>query len=562
MLTSLKFENIALFNSNELDFQKGFTVITGETGAGKSILLDSLDILLGGSQRTNASRLLLKGKNSFFIEGIFDVTKTLIYWLNKYSIEFEDNEIIVSREWKSKDNRLKSRCRVNGIYINSKQLQELRNLLIDFTSQGSNYKVEKPSQQLLLLDDLSGSNLKEAKIKTKNSWFKWIDIFNQLEEVSNKYNNLRNENQLAKEILEELKDANLNDPNEIEILKTKQDKLFHTVALKEGLEKILFILNQGTLEASSVTDQMHMCHYELKELLSKDNSLSDRYDQLLNININVKELISSLETYYYSLESDPELLNNIQTRLAHLKKLEKRFDLNLFELIKKRDELIDDISYENLKNQLLVLEEEEYKARMERDRDNVHLSTLRKKAAKTFESALMKSLTPLGLSNVKFKVDFLSVEPSITGSDLVKFLFSANPGQALLPLEQVASGGEMSRFVLALKAILSKASPSKIFIFDEIDSGVSGRISKAVANLLKTLAKRGQVVCVTHQPLVAAAADHHFSVNKFVENGLTFSKAVCLDSLLSRQKELAELAGGDDLDSKVYAASLLEQQAA
>ena len=204
----------------------------------------------------------------------------------------------------------------------------------------------------------------------------------------------------------------------------------------------------------------------------------------------------------------------------------------------------------------------EHSLRVKRDENNQALSKLRKEVAAKLEISLMEYLRTLGLSNVRFSINLISSLPSERGSDAAQFLFSANPGEPLAPLIEVASGGEMSRFLLALKTILAEVDGSSTLLFDEIDSGVSGRVSGAIAKVLRELSIHRQVFCVTHQPLVAAAADHHFSVRKFVENGKTRSEVSPLLDLSSRQKELAELAGGDIGDANAYAASLLDMQAA
>ena len=562
MLTSLRFENIALLDSQQLNFQKGFTVITGETGAGKSILLDCLDLLLGSSQLSKASRFLIKHRKSFLIEGVFDITESLQSWLNQQHIEYDDNEIIITREWRLNDARLKSRCRVNGIHVNLKQINQLRSLLVDFTFQNNLYKIDSPLNQLKLLDSISNEFLKKAKETTKESWLNWLNISNELKDVKYKLKKSQEEYNEDKEILDVLETLNLSDPNEYEDLKIRQDKLFNSVCLKEGIEKILFILNGSEPENSSVIEQISLCIHDLKLILNKDISLKKIYEQSININNYLNDFVRSLEDYVIDLESDPLELDNVQIRMNDLQKIQRRFGLDLEGLIRKRNELSKNIYLNDVEKKYSLLIKEEEIARCKRDENNLDLSRLRIAAARSFQQSLMKALTPLGLSNVRFQVEISTCDPSENGSDLVKFLFSANPGHPLLPLEEVASGGEMSRFVLALKTIFSQVSPSKIFVFDEIDSGVSGKISKAIAALLKDLAKKEQVFCVTHQPLVAAVANNHFSVNKFVRNGLTFSKITELLDKKAKQKELAELAGGDDTDANLYAASLLEQQAA
>jgi DNA repair protein RecN (Recombination protein N) len=207
---------------------------------------------------------------------------------------------------------------------------------------------------------------------------------------------------------------------------------------------------------------------------------------------------------------------------------------------------------------LAALEQAEAKARRRRDQAHAALSAGRTAAARCLEGQLLEALRPMGLANVRFAVAIEPTEASEEGADAVRFLFTANPGQPLAPLAEVASGGEMSRFLLALKTCLAAADPHVTLLFDEIDAGVSGRVSGAMGALLKRLAQQRQVFCVTHQPLVAAAADHHFRVSKTVQAGITHTQVSQLRDTRARQAELAELAGGDSGEARSYAASLLE----
>ena len=202
----------------------------------------------------------------------------------------------------------------------------------------------------------------------------------------------------------------------------------------------------------------------------------------------------------------------------------------------------------------------EQRCRLALDQANALLRAARLEAAESLQNSLLDLLPPMGLANVRFEVELLPIDPTEHGSDAVRFLFSANPGQPLAPLIEVASGGEMSRFLLALKTALAAVDGSSTLLFDEIDSGVSGRVSGAMAELLRSLARHRQVFCVTHQPLVAAGADHHFRVSKDVRDGITRSRVSHLRDTQQRQLELAELAGGDQ--ARAYAASLLDQKSA
>jgi DNA repair protein RecN (Recombination protein N) len=274
----------------------------------------------------------------------------------------------------------------------------------------------------------------------------------------------------------------------------------------------------------------------------------------------VDALLRSLDQYGLALESDPDQLERIQDRLSVLKRLQRRYGLDLAGLIQRRDELLHRLGSEGFAADLARLQQAETVRRQTRDQANAALRRERFKAADALEASLLKLLPPMGLANVRFKVDLTPCDPAEHGADAVQFLFSANPGQPMAPLTEVASGGEMSRFLLALKTTLAAVDGSSTLLFDEIDAGVSGRVSGAMADLLQTLARQRQVFCVTHQPLVAAVADHHFRVSKHVEDGITHSRVSRLRDTQERRQELADLAGGDQADA--YAASLLDQRTA
>ena len=288
-----------------------------------------------------------------------------------------------------------------------------------------------------------------------------------------------------------------------------------------------------------------------------DGSLQFLRDQALDLGV-ARGSAAFPGLYGSALESDPEHLDRIQQRLADLKRLQRRHGLDLSGLIQRRDELRHQLGEGAVKADLAALRESERVARQERDQANNRLHQLRQRAADWLESSLMSLLRPMGLDNVRFQVQLTAIDPSEQGADQVSFLFSANPGQPMAPLADVASGGEMSRFLLALKSTLAAVDGSSTLLFDEIDAGVSGRVSGAMGDLLHSLARHRQVFCVTHQPLVAAVADHHYRVSKTVSDGVTHSQVSHLRDTRQRQQELAELAGGEQ--AQAYAASLLEQK--
>jgi DNA repair protein RecN (Recombination protein N) len=560
VLTGLRLENIALIERLELDFQAGFTVLTGETGAGKSILLDALDALLGGGQPGGGSRLLRQGCRQARIEASFGLTPPLLVWLGEQELECDDGELVLSREWRLGDGRLSSRHRLNGVAVNRAQIQELRPLLLDLTVQGQTQQLARPGQQRRWLDRFGAEALLRALEPAALSWRAWRAAAGALGQARSHWQHLERERAQQEQQLAELEAAALDDPQERQLLQLEQDRLAHGVRLQEGVMTLLGRLQEGAEAAPSVLDHLAACDQELQLMAGLDGSLEPLRERLAGALADLQDLARELDRYGGSLESDPERLDQLQQRIADLRTLERRQGLELAALIGLRDRLRAELAPGGTAAELEQLAAAEASARERRDQANAVLSAARAAAAEALQTQLMEALRPMGLAQVRFAVALEACEPGEEGADAVRFLFSANPGQPLAPLAEVASGGEMSRFLLALKTCLAAADPHVTLLFDEIDAGVSGRVSAAMAALLQRLAQRRQVFCVTHQPLVAAAADHHFRVSKQVVDGHTHTRVSHLRDTPARRSELAELAGGDADAMQSYAASLLERQ--
>ena len=562
MLIGLRLQNIALIDALELSFERGFTVLTGETGAGKSILLDALDALLGGAQGTSGVRLLRVGVDRGQIEASFALNSAIESWLKQQEFDLDEPELVLSREWRRQDNRVSSRYRLNGVAVNRQQMLALRPLLIDLTVQGQTQQLSRPGQQRHWLDCFGGVALQNALGQVQQSWRSWQQIALKLEQAQVNFEQLQRQRQDEQMLLEELELAQLDDPHEDKNLRQEQDRLVHGVRLQEGLALLNGRMHLGADQVPSVLEHLAACVHELQAMALLDSSLTPQRDQCLDLEAGLQDLMHQLEKYGSYLESDPERLAQLQERLASLKRLEIRFRLDLSQLLARRDDLRNHLAIGGAEADLDKIQQDEYNARKLRDRANQCLTVLRKKMACQLEQTLMGYLQPMGLANVRFEVLLRPALPSEHGADAVQFLFSANPGQPLAPLAEVASGGEMSRFLLALKTTLSAVDGSSTLLFDEIDAGVSGRVSRTIASLLKDLSLQRQVFCVTHQPLVAAAADHHFCVSKSVEKGVTRSRVSHLRDTQARMQELADLAGGDLAEARAYAAGLLDQQVA
>ena len=562
VLTGLQLNNIALIDSLELDFCGGFTVLTGETGAGKSILLDALDAVLGGAQGANGLRLLRSGCDRAQIEASFNPSEQVRQWLLDADFDCEEEEeLLLSREWKRQDEtRFSSRSRLNGISVNRQQLLELRPLLIDLTVQGQTQQLSRPGQQRRWLDQLGGAALAERLDSTRTTWHRWKAAAIALNTAEQERERFEQERLEQEDLLDLLEKADLDDPAEDGLLEQEQDRLVHGVRLQEGLGLLFGRLRDGAEQAPSLQEHFAVAIQELQAMSQLDGSVQPLRDQALDLEAGINDLLQSLDDYSCTLDSNPERLGLIQERLADLKRLQRRHGLDLAALIERRDHLRQILKDGGAEADLDRLRLAEEIARADRDEANALLHGARLKAADSLQASLLELLPPMGLANVRFQVELSESEAADHGADAIRFLFSANPGQPLAPLQDVASGGEMSRFLLALKTTLATVDGSSTLLFDEIDAGVSGRVSGAMAELLHVLAQHRQVFCVTHQPLVAAVADHHFRVSKHVDAGVTHSRVSRLRDTQQRQQELADLAGGEQADA--YAASLLAQRSA
>jgi DNA repair protein RecN (Recombination protein N) len=562
VLTGLRLQNIALIEALELSFGEGFTVLTGETGAGKSILLDALDALLGGAQGAQGARLLRRGCQRGAIEATFSLTPAIQGWLEAQELEPEETELLISREWRLQEGKLSSRHRLQGVAVSRAQILDLRPLLMDLTVQGQTQQLARPGQQRLWLDRFAGADLSPHLEKVRGAYRAWKEADQALAQARSRFRELQRERQRQEQLLEDLEAAGLEDPLELQALQAEQDRLAHGVRLQEGLMELMGRLVEGAEGAPSALDHLAACEAELQVMEGLDASgLSQVVEAFRSAVAQLHDLVRDLDRYGGSLESDPDRLSLLQERIAFLRALERRHGEDLVALIARRDGLRQELAPGGLEEELAQLERREEVARGHLEQRCARLTTIRGAAASALQTQLMEALRPMGLAHVRFEVEITAVPFTEDGADGVRYLFSANLGQPLAPLAEVASGGEMSRFLLALKTCLASADPDVTLLFDEIDAGVSGRVSGAMAALLKRLAGSRQVFCVTHQPLVAAAAQHHFKVAKVVESGQTLTRVSHLQDTQAREAELAELAGGDSGEARSYAASLLEQVA-
>ncbi len=574
MLISLRIENFALIDQLELEFGSGLNVLTGETGAGKSIILDAIDAALGGKV---SSRAIRTGASRTMIEANFASNTALAAWLTEQEIDLiDENSVVISREITVGSGNLRSRSRVNGVLVNRQIMSGLRDRLVEITAQGQTLKVGQSAQVRDWLDLYGGEKLFKQRDVVQGAFSAYQEVSQLLEGRRQSERQRLQQLDLLTYQVQELSGTNLSDPDELEQLTQEQQRLNHVVELQQMSYKIYQALYQNDGDTPPAGDLLGDSEVILTDMVPYDTQLQVVLDTLRDAQAAVMEVARQINTYGESLEADPTRLEEVEERIRELKQICRKYGPSLGEAIAyyqriqaELTELNDsERSIESLEQQTLERQEKLIQVCEK-------LTQLRRKAAADFGSQLVTELKPLAMEKVKFQVEIEPATPTAAGADKITFLFSPNPGEPLQPLGVIASGGEMSRFLLALKACFSQGDSVGTLIFDEIDVGVSGRVAQAIADKLYQLGEVHQVLCVTHQPLVAAMADRHFRVDKQTintKNGKketngnqdvrTVVRVTSLDNLNTRRDELAQLAGGQSANEAIAFAESLLQKAA
>ncbi len=560
MLISLRIENFALVDQLELDLGAGLNVLTGETGAGKSIILDAIDVALGGKVN---SRFIRTGSEKALVEATFSLTPALNSWLEEQDIDFlDDATIVCSREMALKRSGLRSRSRVNGVLVNRQLINELRSYLVEITAQGQTVALMIPARQRELLDTYGGQALSAQRKKVASAYETYIQSQQTL-------NNRRESEQERLQRLDwinyqlnELIAAQLDEETELEDLEQERDRLLHAVELQQLSYQVYQILYQQNDESPAGTDLLTEAENILTEMVQYDSQLTPILEMVQNAMTQIVEAGQQIYTYGESLESDPDRLTEVEDRLRTLKQICRKYGPDLKDAIAHQNSLQAELNTLNDADQSLeALAEETNIAYNTLIAACETLSQQRQQAATELEKQLIAELKPLAMEKVQFQCLLTPISPTAQGAEQVNYYFSPNPGEALKPLSETASGGEMSRFLLALKACFSQTEQKlQTLVFDEIDTGVSGRVASAIGQKLRQIAQQQQVLCVTHQPLVAALADAHFRVQKQFSSSRTTVSVMRLADSDTRRNELAQLAGGEhDENAIAFAESLLKQ---
>ena len=540
MLFALKIENFALIDQLDLELKPGLNVLTGETGAGKSIILDAIDAVLGGKA---SNRWVRTGADKALVEAAFDVGiddprihSQINQWLSEYDIPAKGNVLTCRRELTANKGSVRSRSRLNGVVVKKPQMEELRRLLIEITAQGQTLQLGSPDLQRDWLDGFGESTLIQQSQKVVNDYEAATAAKKKLDTRRRAEQQRNDQLDMFEFQSKELTEANIEAPDELETLQVEHHRLSHSVELQQQSYQTYQILYEND-SGEACADMLGQAEATLSDMLRYDPKIESVLEMVSDALAQVQEAGRQINAYGEDIETDPQRLEEIDQRIAQLKQLCRKYNRDLPELIEYYQGIQASLAALHGEGQSIDDLEAAYQSKQKALMESCDkLTKLRQAAAQSLEKELVAQLKPLAMERVKFKVDIQSQAPTVNGADLISFLFSPNPGEPLQPLIEIASGGEMSRFLLALKACFSRVDPIGTMVFDEIDVGVSGRVAQAIAEKLYQLGRQHQVLCVTHQPLVAAMADAHFHVGKHV---VTQSHA---DEEKARAKILAQAA--------------------
>ncbi|MFC1767026.1 DNA repair protein RecN [Candidatus Margulisiibacteriota bacterium] len=557
MLNSLKIKNYALIDELDLDFKDGFNVLTGETGAGKSIIVGALSMVLG--ERVGGG-VVRTGKEKAYVDASFDITNNSKLKKALKELGFEgDSQVIISREAAAG----KTQAKVNGRAITQSALRSISRNLIDIHGQHEHQSLLQIENHIYLLDSLGGRELLSLRGEVSKA-------FNQLQQSKDKLNNLKKsaeerEKQIdfAKFQIKEIEEAGLKEGEEKE-LEQERSLLANAEKISEKLSMI-----SGSLkgEGLSVVDKLKEILSEFKDIAEVDKSVSGIFNNYSEATYQIEDISRELENYKEKLTFNPKRLEEVEDRIHLLKQLKKKYGQTIKDIHKfKEDKKKELTTLVHSDEEIGKLGSEVKKLSKEMVDKAVKLSNLRKTVAKDIEKKAIDELEELNMKKVKFKVDFrkCASENSIkvdgkdfqyneVGIDDIEFLISPNPGEPLKPLAKIASGGEISRIMLALKTILMKTDLIPTMIFDEIDVGIGGNTATSVGDKLSKLSKAHQVICITHLPQIASFASSHLFVDKTVKAGRTSVEVKELGKN-DKIKELARMVSGKVTDSSLKTA--------
>lgn len=537
MLRTLAIRDFVIVDVIELEFGPGFSVLTGETGAGKSILIDALSLTLGG--RGDAS-VVREGAAKADISAEFAIdTSNASAWLeaNEYLNEDNPGGVLLRRVI---DNAGRSKAFINGIAATAAQLRELGELLVDIHGQHAHQSLLKSDAQRLLLDSQAGLSAEAAALAQLHK--NWRAVMKQRSQFETDAKNVLQERERLEWQVSELEKLAVK-PGEWAEIGNEHSRLSHAAALIDGAQEALALISESD---APMLSQLSALTQKLNKLSDVDADLKPVFELLEPARIQMQEAVYALNDYLSRMELDPARLQTVENRLEAIHSSARKFHVHADELPQTLIELSTQLQQLADASDLDALRANEEKLHAAYMSAAQKLSKARAKAATALSQAVTAAMQDLSMSGGRFEIALVPGEPAAYGIEQIEFLVAGHAGVAPRPLAKVASGGELARIALAISVITSSATATPTLIFDEVDSGIGGGVAEVVGRLLKRLGQNRQVLCVTHLPQVASQANEHYQVSKSQTGGKTVSQIAALDNK-SRVEEIARMLGGLDI---------------
>lgn len=548
MLLELSISNFALIDNLTISLSGGLNILTGETGAGKSIIIDAVNIVLGERADKDVIRT---GTDRAVVEACFDCSRVegVKELLTRMEIELEDDgTLFLNREIKSG----RSVSRVNGRPVSLSYIREISKLLIDIHGQHQHQSLLDIRNHLDILDQFGGEEILEQRRKIEDLYREHDTCRKLLDSITrNEMERLKNIDLFTYQI-REIDDAELQIGEEEELARQKE-VMVNAEKIFQALASSYQILFDGNGEEMTVVDGLNRISSLLSPFCEIDNDLSEFFNSVDSSCEILKEVSRDIRNYIDNIEFDQEKLNRIEERLDLINKLRRKYGHTIEEILDYRKEKAQELDMlRNSEQQMKGLNEKINTLEKKMKKECEILSLLRERASRLLEDNILDRIRKLGMGKAAFEVNMRELEDFTSkGTDAIEFLFSANLGEPLKPLSKIVSGGEMSRIMLAIKTSLAHTDKISTLIFDEIDVGISGRTAQAVAQQLAEVSQKHQVICVTHLPQIASMADNHYLIKKQENDGHTFTTLEVLDND-TRVEEMSRLLGGAEVTQVTY----------
>ena len=538
MLRELRLNNLAIIKNLDLEFNEKFIAMTGETGAGKSIILNGISLLIGERSHTDMIR---NGAQSLFAEGVFELNENQKKRLNELGFEIEDDELIITRYF---DRNAKSKITVNGSRMTLSRLKELMVNIIDLVGQHEHQFLLNSDYHLHLLDRFLDDEGKMLFKKIRENVNKIKKLNLQIGNIEEEKSKIAEKKDILEFQLNEINNLELKE-NEDNELEEEYKILFNAGKISEKLEETSQFLKEGEF---SILTALGRAKRNLEQLSDLSESYSELYEKIESVLYEVEEISYSVDNFVGDVEIDDRKLEKIVERIDDINKLKLKYGSTITEILEFRDKIEKDLSLVNFENEELEnLKNEKSELVSQYFQDSEKLGEIRAKIAENLQNTIDVQLDDLNMENAKFKVEITKTqEITAHGTDNAEFMIATNVGETFKPLAKIASGGEISRIMLALKTVFSAVDNISVLIFDEIDTGISGETVRRVAEKLRELSRNTQIICVTHSPQIAGKAQQQFFIKKEIENNFTETKVYELNTE-ERIREIARIISGDNI---------------